>query len=288
MRLSSAADSYMAIANIAPIHSHRHGHKGIKMSNLFILFIIFCMGACIGSFLNVCIWRVPRSESIVSPGSRCPQCSTPIRFYDNIPILSYILLMGKCRHCKSGISIRYPLVEGLTGVLAMAAAFRFGLTLDFLIYFIFISVLVTVTFIDLDLQIIPDVISLPGIPIGLAASLVLTTVTFKDSLIGALVGGGSLFLVAWGYYYFTKKEGMGGGDIKLLAMIGAFIGWQGVFFTIFIASAVGSVTGAILMLFAKKDLKFAVAFGPFLALGALAYLFVGPELIDWYYHSAFR
>lgn len=258
------------------------------MSNLFILFIIFCMGACIGSFLNVCIWRVPRSESIVSPGSRCPQCSTPIRFYDNIPILSYILLMGKCRHCKSGISIRYPLVEGLTGVLAMAAAFRFGLTLDFLIYFIFISVLVTVTFIDLDLQIIPDVISLPGIPIGLAASLVLTTVTFKDSLIGALVGGGSLFLVAWGYYYFTKKEGMGGGDIKLLAMIGAFIGWQGVFFTIFIASAVGSVTGAILMLFAKKDLKFAVAFGPFLALGALAYLFVGPELIDWYYHSAFR
>jgi len=196
--------------------------------------------------------------------------------------------MGKCRRCKAGISIRYPLVEGLTGVLAMAAAFRFGLTLDFLIYFVFISALVTITFIDLDLQIIPDVISLPGIPIGLAASLVLTTVTFKDSLIGVLVGGGSLFLVAWGYHFITGKEGMGGGDIKLLAMIGAFIGWQGVFFTIFIASAVGSAAGAILMLFAKKDLKFAVAFGPFLALGALAYLLAGPELIDWYYNSAFR
>ena len=124
--------------------------------------------------------------------------------------------------------------------------------------------------------------------LGLAASLVLTSVTFKDALIGVLAGGGSLFLVAWGYHFITGKEGMGGGDIKLLAMIGAFIGWQGVLFTIFLASATGSVVGAILMLFARKDLKFAVAFGPFLALGALAYLFVGPELIDWYYNSAFR
>ncbi|MFZ2632151.1 MAG: prepilin peptidase [Desulfosalsimonadaceae bacterium] len=258
------------------------------MSNILILCIIFFFGACIGSFLNVCIWRIPRSESIVSPGSKCPQCNTPIRFYDNIPILSYVLLLGKCRNCASPISIRYPLVEGLTGLLAAATAYRYGITLDFLIYFVFISALVTVTFIDLDLQIIPDVISLPGIPIGIAASLVLTPVTFKDSLIGALVGGGSLFLVAWGYHLITGKEGMGGGDIKLLAMIGAFIGWQGVFFTIFLASATGSMIGAILMLFAKKDLKFAVAFGPFLALGALAYLFVGPELIDWYYNAAFR
>lgn len=260
----------------------------MNMSNILILCIIFFFGACIGSFLNVCIWRIPRSESIVSPGSKCPQCNTPIRFYDNIPILSYVLLLGKCRNCASPISIRYPLVEGLTGLLAAATAYRYGITLDFLIYFVFISALVTVTFIDLDLQIIPDVISLPGIPIGIAASLVLTPVTFKDSLIGALVGGGSLFLVAWGYHLITGKEGMGGGDIKLLAMIGAFIGWQGVFFTIFLASATGSMIGAILMLFAKKDLKFAVAFGPFLALGALAYLFVGPELIDWYYNAAFR
>jgi leader peptidase (prepilin peptidase) / N-methyltransferase len=260
----------------------------MNMSNMLILCIIFFMGACIGSFLNVCIWRLPRSESIVSPGSKCPQCNAPIRFYDNIPILSYVLLLGKCRNCASPISIRYPLVEGLTGLLAAATAYRYGITLDFLIYFVFISALVTVTFIDLDLQIIPDIISLPGIPLGLAASLLLTSVTFKDALIGAFVGGGSLFLVAWGYHRITGKDGMGGGDIKLLAMIGAFIGWQGVFFTIFIASATGSVIGAILMLFAKKDLKFAVAFGPFLALGALAYLFAGPELIDWYYNSAFR
>ncbi len=258
------------------------------MSDIFILLMIFFMGACIGSFLNVCIWRLPRAESIVSPGSKCPHCNTPIRFYDNIPILSYILLTGKCRGCKAPISIRYPLVEGLTGLLAAAAAYRFGITLDFLIYFVFISILVTVTFIDIDLMIIPDVISLPGILVGLAASLVLRSVTFKDALIGVFVGGGSLFLVAWGYHRITGKEGMGGGDIKLLAMIGAFIGWQGVFFTIFVASATGSLTGAILMLFARKDLKFAVAFGPFLAMGALAYLFAGPELIDWYYNSAFR
>lgn len=258
------------------------------MSDIIVLTVIFCIGACIGSFLNVCIWRVPRSESIVRPGSRCPRCRTAIRFYDNIPIISYLVLLGKCRHCAAPIPLRYPLVEGLTGLLAAAAAWRFGVTVDFLIYFGFIAALVTVTFIDVDLQIIPDVISLPGIPIGLAASLLSTRVTFTDSLIGIFLGGGSLFLVAWGYYQFTGKEGMGGGDIKLLAMIGAFIGWQGVFFTIFISSAVGSTAGAILMLFAKKDLKFAVAFGPFLALGALAYLFAGPELIDWYYHSAFR
>ncbi|RJP86249.1 MAG: prepilin peptidase [Desulfobacteraceae bacterium] len=258
------------------------------MSNLLVLFIIFFMGACIGSFLNVCIWRLPRSQSIVSPGSMCPKCDTPIRFYDNIPIISYAFLLGKCRKCAAPISIRYPLVELLTGLLAVATAHRYGITLDFLIYFIFISALVTVTFIDLDLQIIPDIISLPGIPLGLAASLVLTTVTFKDALIGVLLGGGSLFLVAWGYHRITGKEGMGGGDIKLLGMIGAFIGWQGVCFTIFIASATGSVIGSVLMLFARKDLKFAVAFGPFLALGAVAYLFVGPELIDWYYNAAFR
>lgn len=271
------------------IHQHhKHDHKSTTMSNIFILCIIFFMGTCIGSFLNVCIWRIPRSESIVTPGSRCPQCNTPIRFYHNIPIISYVMLLGKCRNCAAPISLRYPLVEGLTGLLAAATAYRYGITLDFLLYFIFISALVTVTFIDIDLQIIPDVISLPGIPIGIAASLILTTISFKDSLIGALVGGGSLFLVAWGYHRITGKEGMGGGDIKLLAMIGAFIGWQGVFFTIFLASATGSVIGAILMLFARKDLKFAVAFGPFLALGALAYLFVGPELIDWYYSAAFR
>jgi len=178
-------------------------------------------------------------------------------------------------------------VELLNGLLAVAAAVRFGISIDFVVYFIFISALVTITFIDLDHQIIPDVISLPGIPIGLLCSLALSAVSFRDSLIGALIGGGSLFLVAWGYEHFTGKEGMGGGDIKLLAMIGAFTGWQGVFFTIFVSSAVGSIIGIFLMLIARKNLKFAVPFGPFLSIGAIAYLFFGPEVIFWYYHRAF-
>ena len=253
-----------------------------------ILIVAFMMGACIGSFLNVCIFRIPESRSIVSPGSACPKCNTNIKFYDNIPIISWLLLLGKCRTCSEPISARYPMVELLTGLLALASVIRFGISIDFLIYFVFISTLVLITFIDLDHQIIPDFISLPGIPIGLVASFLLTSLSFKDSLIGLLIGGGSLFLVAWGYQLVTGKEGMGGGDIKLLAMIGAFIGWQGVCFTIFIASATGSLIGAVLMLFAQKDLKFAVPFGPFLSIGAIAYLFFGHELIFWYYHIAFR
>jgi leader peptidase (prepilin peptidase)/N-methyltransferase len=253
-----------------------------------ILIVAFMMGACIGSFLNVCIFRIPESRSIVSPGSACPKCNTNIKFYDNIPIISWLLLLGKCRTCSEPISARYPMVELLTGLLALASVIRFGISIDFIIYFVFISTLVLITFIDLDHQIIPDVISLPGIPIGLMASFLLTSLSFKDSLIGLLVGGGSLFLVAWGYQLVTGKEGMGGGDIKLLAMIGAFIGWLGVCFTIFIASATGSLIGAVLMFFAQKDLKFAVPFGPFLSIGAIAYLFFGHELIFWYYHIAFR
>lgn len=253
-----------------------------------ILIIAFIMGACIGSFLNVCIYRIPESRSIVSPGSACPKCNTEIKFYDNIPIISWLLLIGKCRTCSEPISVRYPLVELLTGLLALASVIRFGMSADFFIYYILICTLVIITFIDLDLQIIPDIISLPGIPLGFMASFLLTSLSFKDSLIGILIGGGSLFLVAWGYQLITGKEGMGGGDIKLLAMIGAFIGWQGVCFTIFVSSATGSLIGAILMLFAKKDLKFAVPFGPFLSIGAIAYLFFGPELIFWYYHIAFR
>jgi leader peptidase (prepilin peptidase)/N-methyltransferase len=180
------------------------------------------------------------------------------------------------------------MVELMTGMLAVAGMIRFGISIDFLIYFIFICALLVVTYIDLDHQIIPDVISLPGIPIGLIAAFFLSSVSVKDALIGVLIGGGSLFLVAWGYYFITGKEGMGGGDIKLLAMIGAFTGWQGVFFTIFLASAVGTLIGATLMMFAQKDLKFAVPFGPFLSLGAISYLFFGPELVFWYYHIAFR
>lgn len=246
---------------------------------------VFIMGACIGSFLNVCIYRIPEALSIVRPGSMCPSCRTPIRFYDNIPILSYLWLKGKCRFCGQKIPIRYPAVEFATGLAAYAVFYKFGLAVDSLIYFIFIATLILISAIDFDHKIIPDIISIPGIPIGLAASLALSAIAFIDAIIGVLVGGGILYALAWGYYAVTGKEGMGGGDIKLLAMIGAFIGWQGVLVTIFISSVMGTVIGVIVMLLMQKNLKYAIPFGPFLAAGAIAHVFIGPELIQWYLYG---
>ena len=191
------------------------------MINVLFVSLVFMFGLCIGSFLNVCIYRVPSSTSIINPSrSFCPQCNSTIQFYDNIPVLSYLWLRGRCRNCKAPISFRYPLVELMTGTLAIAILFKFGLTLEGAIYFVFMSSLLVITFIDIDHKIIPDIISLPGIPIGLAASFVLPAMTFTSSLLGLLAGGGSLLLVAWTYSLITRKEGMGGGDIKLLGMIG--------------------------------------------------------------------
>lgn len=247
-------------------------------------FFVFAFGLCIGSFMNVCIYRLPVSKSIVYPPSSCPKCGYMIRIYDNIPILSYIFLMGKCRQCRNRISIRYPVIEFLSGLLAVCAYLKSGFTLEALVYYIFIAVLVVITFIDIDHRIIPNAISLPGIPIFFLASFAVPSVNYVDSLIGILVGGGSLYIVAWVYSFLTGKEGMGGGDIKLLAMIGALIGWKGVFFTIFIGSATGTLVGLAIMLYTRKNMKLAVPFGPFLAIGAVTYIFFGPEIIYWYFN----
>jgi len=235
------------------------------MANYITEIIIFTFGLCIGSFMNVCIYRLPAKKSIVFPGSACPDCGTSIRAYDNIPVLSYIWLKGRCRHCSTRIPLRYVTVEIMGGAFAVLAYLKFGFTWEALIYYGFVAALLIITFIDIDYQIIPDIISLPGIPLGFAASFAIPGVTYKASLIGILVGGGMLYLIAWGYQLVTKKEGMGGGDIKLLGMIGAFTGWQGVLFTIFVASAVGTISGLLVMLHQKKGLKLAIPFGPFLS-----------------------
>ncbi len=245
--------------------------------------LAFVFGTCIGSFLNVCIYRIPAAMSIVHPGSSCPRCKTMIPFYDNIPIVSYLLLMGRCRSCGLPIAIRYPMVELLTGLFALACSLSFGPTLHGLVVFAFIATLIVVTFIDLDHRIIPDTISLPGIPIFFLGSLAVPTVTWQSSAMGILVGGGSLFAVAWGYQRLTGREGMGGGDIKLLAMIGAVVGWQGVLFTIFAASAIGTLIGVLAMVRSGKGMRLAVPFGPFLSAGAVIYLFFGAKLIFWYF-----
>ncbi len=251
-------------------------------ADYLLWFLIFLFGLCVGSFMNVCIFRLPNSQSIVRPRSKCPQCGNMIKFYDNIPVLSYLLLRRKCRYCKAPISFRYPLVELMAGFFALCVVLKFGLTLEGLIYYFLIMVLLVITFIDIDHQIIPDRITLPGIPLFFLASFAVSTVSFKDSLLGLLVGGGSLFAVAWGYQLVTKREGMGGGDIKLLAMIGPLIGWQGVLFTIFVASAVGTLVGIVSMVGQAKDRKLLIPFGPFLSIGAILYIFLGPVLISWY------
>jgi leader peptidase (prepilin peptidase)/N-methyltransferase len=254
------------------------------MSPMIINWYIFFVGMCIGSFLNVCIYRLPSGKSIVHPASACPVCSTPIRWYDNIPLISYILLQGRCRVCKTTISIRYPIVELLSGLFAMASWLRFGNFLQALIYFIFIAALLVITFIDIDHRIIPDIISLPGILLGFLASMILPQLNWSDSLIGIGIGGGILLAIAWGYQLFTGKDGMGGGDIKLLAMIGAFLGWKGVLFTVMASSLIGTVVGIVLMVRAGKGMKMALPFGPFLAIGAILFLFFGPQLIDLYFN----
>lgn len=244
--------------------------------------VSFIFGALIGSFLNVCILRIPTGKSIAFPPSHCPKCEAPIKWYDNLPILSYFILRGKCRSCREPFSFRYPMVEFLTAMFSLAAMIKFGPSPAYLIYFAFIASLIVITFIDLDHQIIPDVISLPGIPLGLLASFALPDITYKESLIGIAAGGGLLLAVAMGYEFLAKKEGMGGGDIKLLAMIGAFLGWKAVLFTIFSGSLIGTVIGISLMAAQGKDSKYAIPFGPFLSMGALLYLFFGEPIIYWY------
>ncbi|MBW1746875.1 MAG: prepilin peptidase [Deltaproteobacteria bacterium] len=227
------------------------------MFDLWIVSMIFILGMCIGSFLNVCIYRLPASKSIVDPPrSICPNCNSHIPFYDNIPVIS--------------------------GIAAVNVLFTSGATLEGLIYFVFISSLIVITFIDIDHKIIPDIITLPGIPIGLVASFALPSVTFKGSLLGLLIGGGSLLCVAWVYTLITRKDGMGGGDIKLLGMIGTIIGWKGVIFTIFVSSMVGTCVGMIMILVKGKNMKFAIPFGPFLSIGAILYIFFGQRILHWY------
>jgi leader peptidase (prepilin peptidase)/N-methyltransferase len=251
---------------------------------LFRLFEIsaFVFGACIGSFLNVCIYRIPEGKSIVHPPSACPKCGYAIRWYDNIPILSYLLLRGRCRRCRVHIPLRYPLVELITGIAALAIFLKYGLTATTPVYFLFVAVLLVITFIDIDHQIIPDRLSLTGIPLFFCLGFLVPAVSWQDALIGILVGGGILYAVALGYQLLTGRDGMGGGDIKLLAMIGALIGWQGVLFTIFLASISGTLIGLALTLPAGRSMKSRLPFGPFLAAGAIAYIFFGPELIYWY------
>jgi leader peptidase (prepilin peptidase)/N-methyltransferase len=259
--------------------------------SVLLLSSIAAFGAIVGSFLNVCIVRIPKGDSIVYPSSHCPDCKKPIRFCDNIPLLSYLLRRGCCRACGERISPRYFFVELMMATLAVALYGQFGFSLAFIVSFIFVAALIVISFIDLDVRIVPDVISLPGIVAGLLFSVV-ARYGINDpfelipsplsALIGVLAGGGFLLLLAWAYEAFTGVEGMGGGDIKLLAMIGAFLGWASIPFTLFFASLTGSVIGLGFMIGKGVGRRFALPFAPFLCLGALLYLLFGQDLIQLY------
>ena len=249
-------------------------------------FLAILLGLLVGSFLNVVICRLPLGQSIVVPRSHCPQCGRFIPWYDNIPLISFLLLVGSCRFCQKKISWQYPLVELVTGLLSFLTFLKFGsLTASLLYFLLLVCPLIAITFIDFHHKIIPDVISLSGIPVGLIVSLLVFGISWKTlnySLLGILTGGGALFLVSWIYEKTRKREGLGMGDVKLTAMLGAFFGWKGVFFVLLMSSMIGSIVGLVLILIYRKGLQYAIPFGPFLAAAALLYLYFGPELITFY------
>ena len=234
-------------------------------------------GLVIGSFLNVCIWRLPRRESLAIPPSHCSSCNRSIAVYDNIPVLSFLWLRGRCRYCRQPISWRYPLVELSNGAGYTLLLWRYGMEWTTIVYAALFSSLLVITFIDLDHQIIPDRITLPGMVIGLIAAAWVLPHGLKNGLAGLLLGGGMFYAIA-----LLSRGGMGGGDIKMIAMVGAFLGWKAVLLTTFLGAMTGSLIGMFLILFHGKNRKTPVPFGPFLSLGALISLFWGQEIIQWY------
>jgi leader peptidase (prepilin peptidase) / N-methyltransferase len=244
--------------------------------------VVGLFGAIVGSFMNVCIYRLPLHESIAWPGSHCPGCSHPIAWHDNIPIVSYVLLGGRCRHCAARIPYHYPLVEALNALGYVAIVWFFGMTWSAAVYGMFYSALLVVAGTDLSHKIIPNAITFPGIVLGLLSAATVLPLGFVDGLLGVLVGGGILWLLAWASPYLFGKEGMGGGDIKLLAMIGAFLGWKQALMTIMVGSFLGSLVGVSLIAANVIRREDYIPFGPFLVCGALVSLFFGQSLLDWY------
>jgi leader peptidase (prepilin peptidase)/N-methyltransferase len=259
------------------------GEKTLFNEEMLLAFFFFLLGAILGSFGNVVIYRLPKNQSVVKPRSHCQSCHTIVAWYDNIPIVSWILLGGKCRSCKASFSIRYPFVEFLTASLFCAAFLQYGLSWTLLEYLIFIFGLVICTFIDFDHMILPDEFTLSGVVLGLAGAWLNPDRSLLESFIGVLLGGGFLWLIAFLYFLFTKNEGMGGGDIKLLAWIGAILGWKAIPFVIMVSALTGSAIGIFIALKTKGGLKTAIPFGPYLALAALVYVLGGQTLALSYF-----
>lgn len=245
------------------------------METPLFAFAAFLFGLLIGSFCNVCIYRIPKKESVVFPGSHCASCDTPIRAIENVPVLSYLFLGGKCRTCGEKISIVYPLVEIATGLSLAAVAVKFGVSWESLIHAIVCPALIVIAVIDTRHKIIPDGVTLPGIVFGLGAGSYL--VGPVDSGLGFLLGGGLFYLIA-----VLSRGGMGGGDVKFIAAAGALLGWRQTLLVIFTGTLLGSAVGLFLIAARKKDRKSQIPFGPFLVVGTLISIFFGERLLDLY------
>jgi leader peptidase (prepilin peptidase) / N-methyltransferase len=243
--------------------------------------LVLILGACVGSFLNVCIYRLPRHESLAWPGSHCTTCNRTLSWFENIPVLSWIVLRGRCRGCHQSISWMYPIVEVVTALVFLSGYLLYGPTALAVVRILFACALVVLFVTDLQHKILPNVITLPGIVIGFVCSLFLAP-GWRDSLIGIVIGGGVLFAIAEAYYRVRKQEGLGMGDVKLLGMIGAFLGWKLVLLTLVLASFAGSVIGVAMIATGRGGMKYALPFGTFLAVGALVAAIWGTPLVDWY------
>lgn len=256
-----------------------------------LAFYAFAMGAIVGSFLNVVIHRYPREESIAFPPSHCPHCNAPIRWFDNIPILSYIVLLARCRACKKPISPRYPLVELANGLFYLALFLRTGPTIGFVLIAAIVSMTIALIYIDAEIQILPDVIDLPGAALGVVCGALTLGVLFPDltlasslvdSLAGAALGAGIIIVITAAYWLVRRVEGMGQGDIKMMAMIGALLGWRAVPAVLFLASISGAIVAVPLAFRSDKGMQLALPFGVFLGFATLVVLFFGPTLAGWY------
>ena len=251
------------------------------LGGLLLFFALGALGLCIGSFLNVCIYRLPRGESVASPGSRCTSCGTAIRWYDNVPVVSYLVLGGKCRACHARVSSRYVWVEILTGVVFASHALFFDPGVLLAARLVFAAILIALFFIDLEHQLLPDALTLPGIAVGIIAS-VFAQPGGPASLLGAGLGATILLVIRWLWKRATGVDGMGLGDVKMLAMIGAFLGWQAVWLVLFVASLAGAIAGVAIAAAGRGSMKSKLPFGTFLAVAALFASFWGDRLIAWY------
>jgi len=251
------------------------------MSDAAALTALALLGLSVGSFLNVCIHRLPLGQSVVSPGSRCPGCGYALRWYDNIPLLSWAMLRGRCRRCGAPISVRYPIIELVTMVVFVAHAFVFGPDILLVPRLLFASALIALFAIDLEHHLLPNAITLPGIAAGLAFSLLLPP-GIQSAILGVLVGGGVLWIIGEAYFRLAGQEGMGGGDVKMLAMVGAFLGWKLVLVTLVFSSVAGSVIGLLVLASRRGTLKHALPYGTFLAMGALIASLFGERIVAWY------